>query len=138
MFARRFGGGLVAAVGAAGLLAAGTVPVQASAMHDMELQAALHGSHTYPRAGGSAAYESGDHGRKLNVHLQHAARLAGAKLVIYVHGARAGTMTVSRSGSAYMDSHRSVPACSSGQAIRVRTGSGTLVVSGTFRVHHDH
>jgi len=63
MLARRFSGGLAAAVAAAGMLAAGTVPAQA-ATH-MELQAALHGSHAYPRAGGSAAYESGNHGREL-------------------------------------------------------------------------
>lgn len=136
MRASRLISGLVPVVAAAGLLA-GTMPVQAAAMHDMELHAALHGSHAYPRAGGSAAYETGDHGRELDVHLQHAARLAGARLVIYVHGARAGTMTVSRTGTAHMDRHRGVPACRAGEPVRVRTHSGTLVVSGTFSIHHD-
>lgn len=41
-----------------------------------------------------AADESGDHGRELEVHVSRIARLAGWKLVVYVHGARAGTMTV--------------------------------------------
>ncbi|HUZ36474.1 MAG TPA: hypothetical protein VMV17_09100 [Streptosporangiaceae bacterium] len=120
----------------AGLLAAGTVPAQA-AMHGMELQAALHSSHAYPRAAGSAAYESGDHGRELDVHLSHIARLAGGKLVVYLHGARAGTMTVSGAGYAHMDHHSGVPACRSGQPVRVRTRSGTLVASGTFHTHHN-
>jgi hypothetical protein len=136
MLARRWAGGLAAAAMTAGMLAAGTVPAQA-AMHGMELQAALHGGHAYPRAGGTAAYESGDHGRELEVHVSHIARLAGWKLVVYVHGARAGTMTVSRAGYARLDRHRGVPACRSGQPVRVRTRSGTLVASGTFRAHHD-
>jgi hypothetical protein len=66
------------------------MPVQAAAMLDMEPHAPLHGIHAYPRAGGSAAYQAGDHGRELDVHLQHAARLAGAKLVVYVHGVGRG------------------------------------------------
>jgi hypothetical protein len=37
------------------MLAAGTVPAQAAAMHGRELQAALHGGHVYPGAGGRAA-----------------------------------------------------------------------------------
>jgi len=45
-------------------------------------------------------------------------------------------MTVSRAGYAHMDRHSGVPACRSGQLIRVRTRSGTLVTSGTFRTHH--
>lgn len=136
MLARRFSQGVAAAAVTAGMLAAGAVPAQAAAMHGKELHAAPHGGHVYPRAGGRAAYESGDHGRELEVHVSHVARLAGRRLVVYVHGARAGTMTVSRAGRAHMDRHRGVPACRSGQPVRGRTRSGTLVVSGTFRVHH--
>jgi hypothetical protein len=134
----RFTGGVAAAAVAAGVLAAGTVPAQAAAMRGRELQAALHGGHVYPRAGGRAAYESGDHGRELEVHVSHVARLAGRRLVVYVHGVRAGAMTFSRAGRAHMDRHHGVPACRSGQSVRVRTRSGTLVVSGTFRTrNHD-
>jgi hypothetical protein len=84
------GGRAGAAAVTAGLLAAGTVPAQA-AMHGMELQAALHSSHAYPRA----------------------------------------------AGYAHMDHHSGVPACRSGQPVRVRTRSGTLVASGTFHTHHN-
>lgn len=51
MLAPRFAGGLGAAV-TTGMLAAATVPAQAAAMPGMGLQATLHGSHAYPRAGG--------------------------------------------------------------------------------------
>ena len=50
MRASRLVYGLAPAVAAAGLLAAGAAPVQAAAMHDMELHTALYGSHAYPRA----------------------------------------------------------------------------------------
>lgn len=107
-------------------------------MHGMELQAGLHGSHAYPRVTGTAGYEPGDHGRELDVHLSRATRLAGSHLVIYLHGIRTGTMTVSRSGYAHMDRHAGVPLCRAGQVIRIRTRSGALVASGTFRIrHHD-
>jgi hypothetical protein len=72
----------------AGLLAAGALPAQA-AMPGMELQGALHGSHAYPHAAGTAVYERGDHGRELEVHL-HAGALAGRRLVVYAHGTWAG------------------------------------------------
>jgi hypothetical protein len=127
-------GGL-AAVMTTGMLAFGFVPAQAAAVAKVELQAALTGSHAFSHAVGSAKFESGRHGRELIVSVSHVARLAGRSLVVFVHGARAGTMTVSRTGFAHMDRH-GVPACQAGQAIRVRTKAGTLVVSGTFRRHH--
>jgi hypothetical protein len=101
----------------------------------MELHAALVASHTYPQAHGTASYQSGDHGRELDVHLRGAARLAGRHLVVYVHGTRAGTMTVTRAGYAHLDRH-GVAACRAGQPVRVRTSSGTLVAAGTFHRHH--
>jgi hypothetical protein len=61
MLPRRLAAGLRAVTLAVGMLAAGTIPAQA-VTPGMELQAGLHGSHAYPRAGGSGAYESGDEG----------------------------------------------------------------------------
>lgn len=40
---------------------------QATAMHEMELQAGLRAGHAYPSAAGTAVYESGHHGRELDV-----------------------------------------------------------------------
>ena len=59
----------------------------------------------------------------------------GTRLVVYVHGIRAGTMTVSRSGHAHLDLARGVPACGAGQPVRVRTMNGALIASGTFYRH---
>ncbi len=98
------------------------------------LEAALHGSSAYRVVRGHADYMSYRY-RELDVSIWNARRLAGHKLIVYVHGTRAGTMTVWRGGSAHLDRHRGVPACSPGTIMRVRTGSGTLVASGTF--HRD-
>lgn len=73
---------------------------------------------------------------RTDVHLGGVARLAGRHLVVYVHGSRAGTMTVSRTGYTHLDRH-GAPACRAEQAVRVRTGCGPLVAGGTFRRHHD-
>lgn len=151
MFTHRMAGTLGTAGLAAGVIAAGVLPAQAVtarpaaasrpvvAAHQMDLRAGLHGSRAYPRVTGAAAYEPDHHGRQLEVHLYHAARLAGWRLVVYVHGTRAGTMTVSRYGYAHLARHRGVPYCQAGQAIRIRTRAGVLVASGTFRAsHHYH
>lgn len=147
---RRVATGLGAAALSAGVLAVGVIPAsaataaapagtaQVTVMHHMELQAGLRGSHAYPRASGTASYEADQHSRALEVSLTHLAGLAGRHLVVYVHGAKAGTMTVSRAGYAHLDMHRGVPGCQAGQPIRIRTAGGTLVASGTFRVHHDY
>ena len=136
MFSRRLAATLAAAAMTTATAAGAMIPAQAAVMHDMELHATLHGSDAHPRATGTASFESGDHGRELDVQVSRIPGLAGSRLVIFVHGVRAGTMTVSGAGSAHLDRHGGVPACRSGQAIRVRTGSGTLVGSGIFRPHH--
>ncbi|HEY2551670.1 MAG TPA: hypothetical protein VGI64_13950 [Streptosporangiaceae bacterium] len=134
MLVRRMMIGLGAAM-TGGLLAFGTIPAQAS-VHRTELHAALHGSHAFPRAAGHATFEIRNDGRELDVRVSHIARLAGKRLVVFVHGARAGTMTVTMAGTAHLDRH-GVPATKAGQMIRVRTNAaGTLVASGTF--HRDN
>jgi hypothetical protein len=133
MLAKRLMGALAAML-TTGMVAFGTLPAQAAAQR-VELQAVLHGSHAFPHATGSARFESGNHGRELTVTVSHIARLAGRHLTVFVHGARAGTMTVSRTGVAHLH-HHGVPACRAGQRVRVRTGTGTLVASGIFRRHH--
>lgn len=135
---RAMAGGVLAAATAAGLLSAGAVPAQAAgaapAQARMELQAGLHGSSAYPHAGGHASYES-YYRRELHVGVWNIRRLGGRILVVYVHGTKAGTMRVSGYGSAHLNRYRGVPACRAGDTVRVRTRSGTLVASGTFRHH---
>lgn len=138
---RRLAGALAAAVAAVGLLAAGTLPaaqaapaaVQAQpAMRMMHLHAGLRGGHAYPRAGGHADFQSGNHYRHLDVSMWNIRQLAGRTLIVYVHGTRAGTMTVTRDGRAHMYRASGTPQCQPGQPVRVRTRNGTLVASGTF------
>ena len=143
MIKRRFAAALAAAAAAGMLLipaaaasaaraAPAAVPARA-AMGMMHLEAGLRGG--YPHAAGHADYQSGWRSRHLEVQVWNIRRLAGARLVVYVHGTRAGTMTVSRSGYAHLDLARGVPACGAGQPVRVRTLKGALVASGTFMRH---
>ncbi len=97
------------------------------------LEAGLRGG--YPHAAGHADYQSGWGHRHLDVQVWNIRRLAGTRLVVYVHGTRAGTMTVSRSGYAHLGLARGVPACGAGQPVRVRTPKGALIASGTFYRH---
>ncbi len=140
MINRRLAAGLLAAA-AVGMLPAVAVAVPAAqaapaaavapaAMRMMHLEARLRGG--YPHAAGHADYQAGHGYRHLDVQVWNIRRLAGTRLVVYVHGARAGTMTVSRSGYAHLDLGRGVPACQPGQPVRVRTAKGALIASGTF------
>ena len=148
---RRLRSGLAAVAVAAGMTAAAlpaqaataapavqaqTVAVMAPAHMGVELQAVLRGSGVYRHATGHASYEADSH-REMHVSLAGLGRLAGHRLVVYVHGAKAGTLLVSRTGHAVLDMHRGVPLCKAGQPIRIRTLTGTLVVSGAFMPHHD-
>lgn len=136
---------LVAVATAGGLLTAAAASAQAAdtqaqavqartvqaapQYHWMHLGAGLYGSSTYPAVRGRADYYS--YG-SLGVSVWNASRLAGRTLVVYVHGTWAGTMRVSADGHAHFYHRSGAPTCSAGTAIRVRTGSGTLVASGTF------
>lgn len=142
----RLAAGLGTAVAATALLVSGAVPVQAAgsgpvrtaaaaaAMH-RHLEARLHGSSAHPSVRGHADYESSWR-RHLDVSVWNARRLAGRTLVVYVHGTKAGTMHIGRGGAGHLSRSRGVPRCSAGTIIRIRTRSGGLVASGTFRRHH--
>lgn len=136
LITRRFAGVLLAALTAAGLATAGAIPAQAAtaSQHSRHLEARLHGSSAHPAVRGHADYMSSWR-RELDVSIWNARSLAGHRLIVYVHRTRAGTMTVWRGGSAHMNRHHGVPACRAGTSIRIRTRSGTLVASGTFRHH---
>src|SRR5512146_3509285 len=126
---RRLLAALAAAVAAGGLLSAAAVPAAQAApaaapaavaarpaMGMMYLEAGLAGGY---HAAGHAGYQSGHGYRHLDVQVWTLRRLAGSRLVVYVHGARAGTMTVSRSGYAHLYLARGVMPCQAGQPVRV-------------------
>ena len=94
-----------------------------AAMGMMGLHAGLYGSRAYPHGAGHAGYQSGYRYRHLDLGVWNIRRLAGRTLVVYVHGTRAGAMTVSRSGYAHLYRSAGVPRCQPGQPVRVRTGT---------------
>ena len=56
----------------------------------------------------------------------------GRTLIGYVHGTRAGTTHTPSGGPGHSSHSNGVPGCPAGTAIRIRTGSGKPVASGTF------
>jgi len=139
MIKRRLAAALAAAAGMLLIPAAAAPAAQAApaavparaAMGMMHLEAGLRGG--YPHAAGHAGYQSGYRYRHLDLGVWNIRQLAGRTLVVYVHGTRAGTMTVSRYGYAHLYRSAGVPSCQPGQPVRVRTQNGTLVASGTMR-----
>jgi hypothetical protein len=137
---------LVAVAVSGGLMTAAAVSAQAADTHPqasvvhvaaqargMNLQAGLRGSGAYPPVRGHSGYQSGWQGRHMQVALWNARRLAGRTLVVFVHGTRVGALRIGRGGWGGLSLGHGVPACSPGTVIRVRTRSGVLVASGTFR-----
>lgn len=104
---------------------------------ETHLAAALSGSSSYPVVRGHAEYDRDGTHRDFHISLWNAGKLAGKTLTVYAGGQKVGTMCVSSTGTCQLhhDSEHSqyVPALSGGDAVRVRTGSGTLVASGTLR-----
>ena len=88
----------------------------------------------FPRASGSAQYQSQPGQRELQVEMEHLRALAGRSLVVRVDGARAGTMKVSRTGVAQLTLNsevgQTVPAVRHGSLVTVATG--VVIASGTF------
>lgn len=149
MMFRRLAGGLVAAAVVVGLIPvapvaasaastttpAGPATAAACCMRGTYLETGLHGSRSYPHAGGHASYRSRSGHREFHVRMWDLRRLHGKILVVYVHGTKFGSMRVTSYGTAHLNRYRGVPRCEAGQAIQVKTRNGTLVGSGTFRRH---
>lgn len=113
--------------------------VSASAVtgSDPEFNARLHASPAFPNARGHSEYERTSTHREVEVtvnNLPH--RLHGHRVTVYVNLKRVGTMLVNSSGHASRewDTRRGqfVPWAGSGSPCRVRTASGTLIVSGRY------
>jgi hypothetical protein len=106
----------------------------AAACCGMRLHAHLSGSAAYPSAHGSADYQRNCCHREFTVRVSDISSLADQALAVWANGAKTGTATVSSSGSFYF--HRSgsgVPRLAPGDKVKVKTGTGTLVASGTLR-----
>jgi hypothetical protein len=114
-------------------------PVGAVA-HGTELGAALHGSASYPNARGHVDYERDSGHRDLHVEAWNIAHLSGRTVTIYAAGVKVGTAHVGRLGRCHFehstDHGQTVPTLGAGDTVRVRTATGTLIVSGILRNHH--
>jgi hypothetical protein len=97
---------------------------------------ALKPAKAYPAAKGSAQYKAKPGERELQVEVEHIRRLAGRQVVIVVAGAKLGTAKVSALGAAQISRNsergQRVPQVSAGTAVKVRTVSGTTIVTGSF------
>jgi hypothetical protein len=101
------------------------------------LEASLHGSATYPNARGHADYGTGMMGgRHFDMDIWNLGSLAGKTLAVYAGSNHLGNMRVGRAGRChYGHSGRGMPRLAPGAVVRVRTGGGTLVASGTLHRH---
>jgi hypothetical protein len=135
------------AVGAAALAAptaalAGTAPSTplpaASALSPTtsDLQIALRPSTAFPKATGSAQYQSQPGQREFQVEVEHLTSLAGHYVLVQANGANVGWAKVSSTGIAQLTRNtelgQSVPSIVHGSTVKVKTGSGVLIASGTF------
>ena len=118
-------GGLVAAAVAVAPFAAAATNVH---------QATLTGSADFRAVNGKAKFSVDDGVRQLEVQIEDAVTLKGARLVVRIDGTLAGRMTINTLGDARLRvSGSAVPAVHTGSAIAVRRASnGALVASGKF------
>lgn len=100
------------------------------------IRISLNGSAQYPNAKGTAKYKAAGGEREFQVELENARALAGKTLNVFVNGTRVGSLRVSALGvgrfSRNTDLGQNVPMISAGSKVQIKTGTGTLVVSGSF------
>lgn len=103
---------------------------------EIDLDASLRHGSAYTNATGFSEYERSATQRDVGVTVNHAHRLAGKDVKIYVNGTWVGKMHLNATGYAHREwdtEHgQSVPFASAGDPVRVRTTTGTLVVSGFY------
>lgn len=108
----------------------------AIALAAINWQITMPGSASYPKANGSAQYQSQSGHREIQVEVQHVRPLAGQTVVFTAGGTRLGTQKVSARGQADItrntELHQKVPSITHGSTVSVRTAGGQLVTSGRF------
>jgi hypothetical protein len=101
-----------------------------------DLQIALKPSAAFPRATGSAQYQSQPGQREFQVEVEHLLKLAGRYVLIQVNGAKVGWAKVSSTGIAQLSRNtelgQSVPWIVHGSKVTVKTGALTPIAYGTF------
>jgi hypothetical protein len=111
------------------------LPVSAANAVEMDLEAHLHATTTFPNAHGWAEYEA-EHGtQELEISVAGARAIAGGTVVVQVHGDPVGRMRINSLGRGHREWHSGVATVAAGDRVVVRTRSGALVASGRF--HHE-
>lgn len=127
---------VLAAFVAALLMGTFMIAPAAHAKGGNDIRIALRGSAQYSNAKGTAKYKNEGGEREFQVELENAKALKGTSVRVYANGQQVGTMRVNRLGHAELnlnsDRGQSVPSISAGSRIEVKTGNGTLIVSGSF------
>jgi hypothetical protein len=129
----------LAAAGVAVAMAATPAAALASAAAAPSLanwQIPLHASTAFPKANGSAQYQSQPGQRELQVEVQHARSLAGKSVIFSAAGTRLGSAKISARGQADItrntERRQRVPLIVHGSGVTVSTATGKLIVSGRF------
>jgi len=127
---------LILATSALVTAAALAVPAVAFATTS-NLQTAVHAGASFPKATGTAQYQSQPGQSDFQVELTHLKVLAGHTVLIQANGAKVGSAKVSARGIAQLTRNtelgQAVPQIAPGSTVTVVTGAAsTLVASGTF------
>lgn len=101
-----------------------------------DIRVSLKGSAQYPNAKGTAKYKDRGGEQEFQVEVENVKKLAGKKLSVFVNGNKVGTMQINQFGAGRLelnsDQGDKVPAIRGGSKVKVKTGAGVLVVSGSF------
>jgi hypothetical protein len=124
------------AIGAA-VLAVPTAALASSASNTTsDLQIALKPSAAFPKATGSAQYQSQPGQSEFQIEVEHLRKLAGRYVLVRVNGAEVGRAKVSRTGIAELSRNtelgQSVPSIVHGSTVTVTRGAKAPITSGTF------
>jgi hypothetical protein len=99
-------------------------------------QVPLKGSAAYPKANGSAQYQSQPGQREIQIEVQHVRSMAGKTVVFSAAGRQLGSAKISTLGQADItrntDAGQNVPLIRHGSIVTVRTARGALIISGRF------
>jgi len=119
------------------LIAAVTAVVSPAAQaQPASITATLKGGTAFPAASGKAKFSHEAGRRELEVEIEHARRLAGRRLTVFVAGTKVGTMVVGRLGNAHLNRStqlgQAVPRVSAGSGVSVHTAAGVIVAKGRF------
>ncbi|HUZ15070.1 MAG TPA: hypothetical protein VMU72_02690 [Gaiellaceae bacterium] len=119
------------------LVGAAVIAVPAALATTSDRQIAVHAGPSFPKATGSAQYQSQPGQREFQVELNHLKSLAGRSVLVRANGVTVGQAKVSSRGivefTRNTELRQSVPQIAHGSTVTVVTGAAhTLVASGTF------